>query len=172
MGTHYPATLTPLWDHHFPLFLADAFRLAKSSALIVQYQFRIPIHPRPAMQDLIDAIRGAADRGVLVRILLNHPSADNEQRRDHGTLLTTLAHKNIDIRYHNQSRILHTKCAVLDVRDVFLGSHNFSQPSFAMSRNLSAMIHCPPLAANIEHVYALVWKEARLATGPRSGHSG
>lgn len=150
-------------DYQMADCLAAAFADARADIFIVQYQFRITQNPRPEMRRVIHALRAAADRGIPVRILLNHPVAENQQRQDHGTLFTTLQHPNVAIRHHTSQRILHSKLTVIDGALTILGSHNYSQPSLATSRNLSVIITAPSMAQRILRVYNQIWLEASVA---------
>jgi phosphatidylserine/phosphatidylglycerophosphate/cardiolipin synthase-like enzyme len=123
--------------------LVDLFASAHHEILIIQYQFRAALKPRPQMLKVLFALRDAADRGVKITILLNKPDRPRRPGPGHGALATWLKHPNIIILHHSRREILHVKAAATDRSALILGSHNMSQASFTTSRNISVRIEDP-----------------------------
>jgi phosphatidylserine/phosphatidylglycerophosphate/cardiolipin synthase-like enzyme len=120
--------------------LCDLFAGAHHEILIIQYQFRPALKPRPQMLKVLYALKSAADRGVKITILLNKPDRPRRPGPGHGALATWLKHPNISILHHTRKQILHVKAAAADRAALILGSHNMSQASFTTSRNISVRI--------------------------------
>jgi phosphatidylserine/phosphatidylglycerophosphate/cardiolipin synthase-like enzyme len=119
--------------------LCSLINSAEHSIIILQYQFRVPIHPRAPMKRVLDALLRAAARGVQITILLNNPNRPKRPGPQHGAVRTWLKHPGINILHHAGEQILHTKLAVADHARMLLGSHNITQQSFASSRNMTIL---------------------------------
>lgn len=137
---------------------------ATTDVFIVQYHFRPRFRPTPEMSALLEGLQNAAARKVTIRVLLNHPHGARRFTPRHGHLYQLLAAPGITIRHHNSAQILHTKLTVVDAHAVLLGSHNYSEPSFRTSKNVSVLIHSPSFAARLLAAYAGIW------AGAQDGH--
>lgn len=116
------------------------FNSAQNEIIILQYQFRAAMNPRPQMTKVLNSLTDAARRGVKVTILLNRPDRPRRPGPGHGALAKFLNHPNIRILHHTPKEILHVKAACADQHLLILGSHNLSQASFNTSRNISVFI--------------------------------
>lgn len=112
---------------------------ASSSLIFLQYQFRVPFHPRGPMRRILASLLRAAERDVQIIILLNNPNRPKRPGPSHGAIRQYLAHQNIKILHHEGDQILHTKLCIADYSRILLGSHNLSQQSLSTSRNLSIL---------------------------------
>ena len=159
------AQVVLLRDNQIAGALTALVNAAAGAIFIVQYHFRPRFRPHPEMAGLLTAILAAAARGVAIRILLNHPHPPRRWTPRHGALYSRLRHDNIIIRHHNTSEILHTKLTVIDAHAVVLGSHNYSEPSFRTSKNVSVVIHSPSFALRLLNAYHRIWEDADNGPG-------
>ena len=136
---------------------------AQSSLLIVQYLFvldRTASHPAPR---IAAALMEAAERGVQVRILLNHFSHGRAASRSGLHRPVELSHHNIDLRWHTRGQVLHAKVIVGDNREVLVGSHNLSQWCLTRSHNLSILTNDTTTGPAVLAVYDPMFARAKHA---------
>lgn len=112
---------------------------ARKSILLVQYQFKVNIHPRAPMRRILDALLRAADRAVKITILLNNSDRPNQPGTNHGNVKGALRHPAISIFEKGGRQILHTKLLVVDDARILVGSHNLTDRSFGGSRNMTIL---------------------------------
>lgn len=160
------ANLVLLFNHHIVPALASLFQCAKRDIFVVQYHFRPGTRPRREFAQILDALLAAADRGVRVRILLNHPRQPRTRPASHGSLYADLEHPGIKIRHHRDSQVLHSKLSIIDEEVTVMGSHNYSQPSFSTSQNVSVIIQAPTFALRVLRVYDELWETSTNGVCP------
>src|SRR5512144_1654860 len=61
------AHLLVIQDAQIGRALTDLITTAERTIFIVQYQFRAPFNPKPAMKTILDELMAAADRGLDIR---------------------------------------------------------------------------------------------------------
>ena len=106
------------------------------------------------------ALTSAALRGVDVRVLV--------PRRSDSLVVSAAARSYYDellaagIRvFEYQPRMLHSKLLLVDNATVLIGSANFDNRSFRLNFELSLLLRCAPLAAELEAVFLTDLREAR-----------
>lgn len=123
-------------------FTPTAIRMAceaQSEIFVVQYLFLIDTIPSRPAHRIATAMMAAAERGVPVRILLNH---FNHGRRGIYAIrprAQELIHPNIDIRLHTRGQVIHSKIIITDAENVMIGSHNLTNWGLARSHNTSVL---------------------------------
>jgi phosphatidylserine/phosphatidylglycerophosphate/cardiolipin synthase-like enzyme len=102
--------------------------------------------PRRIAEELVRARR----RGVDVTVVLERDNgraggvtADN---RETAAFLTAAG---VRVYFDSPSVVTHAKCAVIDGRYVFLGSHNLTQAALRHNNELSVVIDSPEMAAEV-----------------------
>jgi phosphatidylserine/phosphatidylglycerophosphate/cardiolipin synthase-like enzyme len=125
-------------------------------------QFYIASEPNEPMQDVLDAICAAAERGVNVRIL-----ADARMYKTYPESVDTLGkHHNIETRRIDFGKltggIQHAKYFLVDGVETYVGSQNFDWRSLKHIHELGFRIHNKQLTAMYEDVFAFDWE---LASG-------
>jgi phosphatidylserine/phosphatidylglycerophosphate/cardiolipin synthase-like enzyme len=92
---------------------------------------------------VVEALAGAARRGVRLRVLLDPTQAQNTQA------MTELQASGAEVRLYVQAgdELLHAKLAVFDRAAVLFGSCNWSRSGFTRNHELDLMVHDPALAA-------------------------
>jgi phosphatidylserine/phosphatidylglycerophosphate/cardiolipin synthase-like enzyme len=129
---------------------------AKSSLLVQAYSF--------TSTPIIEAIAGAKQRGVDVRVILD---ASNDTDKYNGA--TYLLNHGIQPLIDYKPAIAHNKVMVIDGRDVITGSFNFTKA--AQSNNAENVLFVrdePALAKS----YIDNWQKRAAASRPYNGPQG
>ena len=102
--------------------------------------------PRRIAEELVQARR----RGVDVTVILEQ---DNGKRggvtEDNRQTASFLTGGGVKVFFDSPAVVTHAKCAVIDGRYVFLGSHNLTQAALRHNNELSVLIDSPEVAAEV-----------------------
>jgi cardiolipin synthase len=122
----------------------------------------------------LQAVIKAARRGVKVRVLLdgtwyNAEESDERDNDDTVRLLNELrtkegldvAAKVINLQSTHLEKI-HAKGVIVDGREVFVGSINWSENSFEGNREVGVIISDPKIAGYYRDLFARDWSQSRL----------
>ncbi|HVN47762.1 MAG TPA: phospholipase D-like domain-containing protein [Bacteroidota bacterium] len=128
-------------------------------------EFYIANEPNEPMQDVLNAICAAADRGVTIRIL-----ADARMYQTYPISIDTLGrHRHITTRLIDFGKltggIQHAKYFLIDGMDTYVGSQNFDWRSLKHIHELGFRIHNKQIAAMYEDIFDFDWE---LASGVES----
>jgi len=119
------------------------------------------------LEDVIEAIINAGERGVKVRII----SAAEFYRTYPQTIDKLKKKKNVKLRLINMGKmmggIMHAKYFIVDGREVFLGSQNFDWRALKHIREIGIRIKNKEFAKIVSDLFSLDWKLAGL-NNPRS----
>jgi len=129
---------------------------ARVSIDVMLYQF--------SYSGLKDALARAEERGVKVRIILesrvdsNYPTAD------------FLASKGVEVRWASKKFAnTHAKTAIIDGKQVIVGSINWSQHAMFENREVGVLVESSALASQLLDVFEADWA---IASPFVSGESG
>jgi phosphatidylserine/phosphatidylglycerophosphate/cardiolipin synthase-like enzyme len=85
--------------------------------------------------DVYDAVVGAHERGVRIRILLEAEPMNNAN----DEMYRKLTAEGISVKYYSGTR-MHSKFIIRDGKEVLVGSHNFSYSALNKNREASVII--------------------------------
>ena len=133
-------------------------------------QFYIASEPGEPMQDVLDAICAAANRGVKIRIL-----ADARMYKTYPASVDTLGrHRNIETRRIDFGKltggIQHAKYFLVDGMETYVGSQNFDWRSLKHIHELGFRIHNQQLHSMYEDVFAFDWELASATNDAKTHH--
>jgi phosphatidylserine/phosphatidylglycerophosphate/cardiolipin synthase-like enzyme len=125
-------------------------------------QFYISDGPDKQLASVIASINSAADRGVMVRILL-----DARMYATYPEIADTLAKRpNIEVRRIDFGAIAggiqHSKYFIVDAKEIFVGSQNFDWRALEHIHELGLRIDDRQIAAAYEDVFNIDWQLAAL----------
>lgn len=114
--------------------------------------------------EINDALKAAAKRGVKVELLVSHW---NTEKNDIGSIKEISKTPGIEVRicflpehstgFVPYSRVIHSKYMVIDGKNLWLGTSNWSRGYFYGTRNTDFVFKRPELAQDALKVFAAVW---------------
>ena len=136
--------------------------IGQASRTIDLEQFYISDEPGKLLQNVLSAIRSAADRGVKVRIIV-----DARMYKTYPESVDSLGkHPNIEARRIDFAAIAggvqHAKYFIVDGKELFVGSQNFDWRALEHIHELGLRISSKGIAAAYEDIFELDWQ---LASG-------
>jgi phosphatidylserine/phosphatidylglycerophosphate/cardiolipin synthase-like enzyme len=134
-------------------------------------QFYISDQPGKLLQNVLSAIRAAADRGVRVRIIV-----DARMYKTYPESVDSLGkNRNIETRRIDFAAIgggiQHAKYFIVDDQEVFVGSQNFDWRALEHIHELGLRIRSREVAAAYGDVFELDWQLAAGRPDPAHGYS-
>lgn len=108
--------------------------------------------------EMMDALAAAAERGVQVRIIIS-PSNSFDQER------AALADAGVEIRLLSNLYI-HAKMVLVDGKQAFIGSQNFSATSLDQNRELGIILDDPVSLSRLSRVFDLDFRAAQPQEAP------
>ena len=132
--------------------------------------FYVASAPGRALEPVLEALEGAAARGVKLRILLS----ERLQANDPAALARLKAIPGAELRLHafpGPARgVQHAKFFIVDDREVFLGSQNLDWRSLEHIHETGIRLDSRPVAARMKAIFELDWGGPLPARGlPPSG---
>jgi phosphatidylserine/phosphatidylglycerophosphate/cardiolipin synthase-like enzyme len=125
-------------DEYLPVLL-DLIRGAHQSVLASMYVIGAPQKDQPNLDQLTAALTQAARRGVYVHLLLHTPQSETvTMNQIHLDWAEKLRAQGMDVRLHIPSISLHEKIVVVDLAQVLVGSHNWSEGALSGQKVLEA----------------------------------
>jgi phosphatidylserine/phosphatidylglycerophosphate/cardiolipin synthase-like enzyme len=160
----YDATTAPIRAE----LLADAEYLPAVTSLLTAAASRISLmlflatatagdvdHPGPAA--LIAALEDAADRGVMVRVILDRDDGTYRSSAINEPLVRRLRAKGIAVKLDSPDVLLHSKVVVVDGNAVVVGSHNWTLNAFEGMNELSMLITGSAVATEFTDRFDDLW---------------
>lgn len=125
-------------DEYLPVLL-HLIQNAHQSILASMYVIGKPQKDQPHLDRLMAALAIAARRGVYVHLLLHTPQSETvTMNQIHLDWTEKLRAQGMDVRLHIPSISLHEKFVVVDLAQVLVGSHNWSEGALSGQKVLEA----------------------------------
>jgi phosphatidylserine/phosphatidylglycerophosphate/cardiolipin synthase-like enzyme len=141
--------------------LAQFIAGASSTLEIAIYDLRLS---GAAAQTLLDAVRGAATRGVAVRVVFNQDHAKRPIPPPSEVDWDLL--KQMEVPFHPVSGVpdlMHHKYVIRDRAAVWSGSTNWTTDSWTREENVIVRIESAELAAAYEQDFEVLWTTREVA---------
>jgi phosphatidylserine/phosphatidylglycerophosphate/cardiolipin synthase-like enzyme len=135
---------------------------AQNEILISIFSFKTGEHKNSYPDRILGHLAKAVKRGVKVIVLLE--TTDNKsdeidiQNRQTGKLLEE---KGVSVIFDSPRKTTHTKLVVIDQRQIFLGSHNFTQSALKYNNEISILLDNSDMAKNARDYILKIIKEAK-----------
>jgi len=149
-SVHKQATGCPaviLTNEEFMPALIHSIDAAQREIMMSIFSFKAGHHTNSYPDQIANHLAQAVKRGVNVFVILertDEPSDDLDiQNRKTGKLL---AEKGIKVYFDSPKKTTHTKLIVVDQKQIFLGSHNFTQSALKYNNEISVLLERSDLA--------------------------
>jgi cardiolipin synthase len=120
---------------------------------------------RNPVNELFDALRRAAYRGVDVRILLNADFQDSESARGNEFIVRYFKNRNFQAAMGGKSTRLHSKLLLVDNQITVIGSHNYSARAFRTNFETSVIIKSREIYSFFITEFERLWTKRILIPG-------
>jgi hypothetical protein len=136
----------------------DAINGASASVEVAMFHIALPGETHPT-RAILDALAGAHERGVTVRVLVDRDRARDPYKSEviNRPALDYLRARGVACRSDETSRLLHSKFMVVDGAEVVIGSHNWTAGSYFQFDDTSVRIVSPPLAVELQSRFESLW---------------
>ena len=136
-----------------PLVVSPTNARASLLALVEEAETSLDLYAEVLRdREILDALGGAAERGVRVRLLVS-PSSDNQKDR------AALAAAGIEVRLLSNLYV-HAKLIVADGERAYVGSQNLSATSLDLNRELGIVLDDPVSLARLERTFEIDFRSA------------
>lgn len=130
--------------------LVQGVRTSRKNIVCSYFLFKISGAKGNMPLRIAEELVRARRRGVEVTVILEQ---DNGRKggvtEDNRETAAFLASGGVRVYFDSPSVVTHAKCAVIDGRYVYLGSHNLTQAALRHNNELSVVIDSPEIAAEV-----------------------
>ncbi|MFT3767534.1 MAG: phospholipase D-like domain-containing protein [Minicystis sp.] len=120
-------------------------------------EFYLSNAPNSRLEPVLQAVEAAADRGVVVRLLVDAMFA----KRYPESIDRLAARRGVTVRRFDVGKVmggvLHAKYFVVDGREAYLGSQNFDWRSLTHIQEMGVRVRDPAAAATYAQVFEMDW---------------
>jgi len=129
----------------------DLVERCNSSIYVVMYVLKYdPGDPEDPANDLVRALIEAAERGVVVKVVLENGVDTNIEAYSY------LQEQGVEVHWDPEGVTTHAKLMVVDSYIVLVGSHNWTESALWYNHEVSALIESEELASQlIEYIESL-----------------
>jgi len=131
------STTTTYPDSLFFNALLAKIEAATSFIEIATFLFRTDYVSETRAHQIAEALKAAAGRGVRVYVVLSYSRFEPEVSEDNYATGSDLAAAGCRVRMAPRNKTMHTKLAIIDLIDVFLGSHNLTRGALSFNNELT-----------------------------------
>jgi phosphatidylserine/phosphatidylglycerophosphate/cardiolipin synthase-like enzyme len=110
---------------------------------------------------IIEALTGAAERGVLIRLYLDKSQFAEHGPTRGGIVEALLAHPNVVARVKGEGVLMHLKAYAVDGSVLRTGSGNFSRSGLASQDNDAIFLTDPTVVDAFEGNFERIWARAQ-----------
>ena len=131
------STTTTYPDSLFFNALLAKIEAATSFIEIATFLFRTDYVSETRAHQIAEALKAAAGRGVRVYVVLSYSRFEPEVSEANYATGSDLAAAGCRVRMAPRNKTMHTKLAIIDLIDVFLGSHNLTRGALSFNNELT-----------------------------------
>ncbi len=135
-------------EQYFPV-LINFVKTARQRIDMAMFLFKITESKNNKPAQLVDELIKAAERGVLVQVILEKSSYNDSLNLENERVAAKLQKHDIKVRFDSPKKTTHTKTIIIDRRFCFVGSHNLSHSALAFNHELSLLLDNTQMAATL-----------------------
>jgi len=150
--------ITPLSGQTFIKGLIKAVKEVKYSMDVIQYQWGFyPGKSDTPIQELNRAVLAQAQAKKKIRVLLNKEGRGGGLTAVNMKTKEVLGQAGISVKFAPSFPTTHAKLFIFDDDSVILGSHNLSNRSVTVNREVSALIKSRAVAMEFKRYFNILW---------------
>lgn len=133
--------------------LAKDINSAEDSIYLAVYMFKNYNYTKNGAGLIKSSLIKAAKRGIKVHVAMDFSGDGGFLDRENKKTGKELSKHNIIVVYDSPDIRMHSKCAVIDEKISYIGSHNYTNSALKYNRELTVRIASPEVAKEtIEHI--------------------
>lgn len=138
--------------------LTEAVRASEESIRVMMSTAEnYPKHPEGIQSDLFDALGSAADRGVMVRVLLDESDFSSSITETNKKTAELLRDHGLNVKLDDPRVTTHAKLIVIDERVTIVGSSNWNYPSYTDTYQSNVELVSEEVGGFYGKVFDAVW---------------
>lgn len=144
-----PGEIKLLCDDEYYPSLLQLLQSAGRRVEVAMFVFRATgaAGNRPTI--IAESLVDASQRGVEVRVILEHSAYDESLTREHRRLAGILREGGVTVRFGPRDTTTHNKIVLIDDRFTLLGSHNLTHSALSFNHECSLLIDNEDLVARL-----------------------
>jgi len=146
---NHQAEVAILADDSLAAELVSDINNAQNSIYIAIYMFKSYDNITSGAGMIVDALKKAADRGLDVYVAFESSDEGDFVDKENKNTGKQLAERGVTVVYDSPDNRMHSKCAVIDKRISYVGSHNYTNSALKHNRELTARIVSEETAADV-----------------------
>lgn len=121
-----------------------------------------PDYPAGLQRKLYEALQGAQERGVKVKVILDTSSWSEHITETNRKSAEFLEDLGIRVRYDDPEVTTHSKVLIVDGDTLLLGSSNWNYPTYAETYQVNIKVQCPQVTSTYSQLFETLWKGGRV----------
>ena len=152
-----PAEIEALEDREYYWLLIDDVRSARREVLVAMYLMKYdPDDPQDWANDLIRELVAAKERGVEVKVIIEHRTYRGYMDVNLDAYRYLKGH-GVEVKLDEDLETDHFKLVIIDGRIVYVGSHNWSEAALYYNREVSVRIVDEGVARELRDYFNSLW---------------
>jgi len=156
-----PTRTTTYPDSLFFPALKEAIDGAQSLIEIASFLFRTGYASETRAEQIAEALKAAAARGVRVIVILNCSRFEPDVAEENYATALDLAAAGCEVRMGPPNQTLHTKMALMDLARVFVGSHNLTRGALSFNRELTVYSPNREMVSRVSRYFRELWNVSK-----------
>jgi phosphatidylserine/phosphatidylglycerophosphate/cardiolipin synthase-like enzyme len=155
-------------DRDYASFVLASFSEAEVFIHIVMYSMKYyPDDSTNGVSQLLNELIKAKERGVDVRVLLERSEYNSSLNEQNEFTCVYLESNGIDVQFDSPTITTHGKLVIIDNREAFIGSANWSKSAIEENNEVNVKINEEGIVEELESYFQNLWYQGQR-TGKES----